>query len=182
MSGRSDSSQQPARRPLRTRRPTRDLLALAAVIVTVAGVGTHLLDSYIRKRRATSAVPPPVESFVGRPAPDFVLPELRSGEPVRLSDSWGKRPLVLIFGSFSCPRLFGHLDEIRKLHEEYAGRVDFRLVYVREAFHDNPKFTEYLQDHPGAEECGRVRAGVEFYRLDFPCVIADSRVEREYDP
>jgi hypothetical protein len=170
----------PARRP---RRLKRDLLALAAIVTTAAGVGTYLLDArFAEFRRGQSVGHSPVDSFVGRAAPDFTLPELRSGEPIRLSDSWGERPLVLLFGSFSCPRLFGELGEVRRLYEEFGEQVDFRLVYVREAYHDNPEFAKYLRDHPGAEECGRVLVGADFYGLDFPCVLADSRVEREYDP
>ncbi len=37
----------------------------------------------------------------GDPAPDFVLPTLKGKETVRLSDFQGKKPVVLIFGSYT---------------------------------------------------------------------------------
>ena len=38
---------------------------------------------------------------VGSEAPDFELPRLGGGEPVRLSRWRGERPVALIFGSFT---------------------------------------------------------------------------------
>ena len=38
---------------------------------------------------------------VGTEAPDFVLPRLGSGDPVQLSSFKGKRPVALIFGSYT---------------------------------------------------------------------------------
>lgn len=38
---------------------------------------------------------------VGTDAPDFVLPRLGGGEPVRLSSFKGKGPVALIFGSYT---------------------------------------------------------------------------------
>ena len=38
---------------------------------------------------------------VGEPAPDFDLPMLGRGERVRLSDFRGRRPVALIFGSYT---------------------------------------------------------------------------------
>src|SRR5262245_33273156 len=39
--------------------------------------------------------------YFDTPAPDFTLPDLRTGRPVTLSAFRG-RPTVLIFGSFTC--------------------------------------------------------------------------------
>lgn len=38
---------------------------------------------------------------VGDPAPDFVLTALDGGAPIRLTEHIGKKPLVLVFGSFT---------------------------------------------------------------------------------
>ena len=38
---------------------------------------------------------------VGDPAPDLALASLDSDEPVRLSDFFATRPLVLVFGSYT---------------------------------------------------------------------------------
>ena len=53
-------------------------------------IGERLLDVAARR------VPKP-----GREAPDFTLPRLDGGSPVRLSSFRGLRPVVLIFGSYT---------------------------------------------------------------------------------
>jgi len=41
--------------------------------------------------------------------------------------------MVLVFGSYTCPKLRGSAADLKRVAEEYQGRVDFRLVYIREA-------------------------------------------------
>ncbi|MCJ7716117.1 MAG: redoxin domain-containing protein [Anaerolineales bacterium] len=38
---------------------------------------------------------------VGDPAPDFVVRDIQGKNPLKLSDFRGKKPVVLIFGSFT---------------------------------------------------------------------------------
>lgn len=38
---------------------------------------------------------------VGEPAPDFTLPLIEGGKPIRRSVLQGGRPMVLVFGSFT---------------------------------------------------------------------------------
>ena len=38
---------------------------------------------------------------VGDPAPDFMLSDIRGENTIRLSDFQGKKPVALIFGSFT---------------------------------------------------------------------------------
>ena len=38
---------------------------------------------------------------VGTEAPDFILPRLGRGEPVQLSSFQGRKPVALIFGSYT---------------------------------------------------------------------------------
>jgi len=38
---------------------------------------------------------------VGDPAPDFTLSDIRGENSIRLSDYQGKKPVALIFGSFT---------------------------------------------------------------------------------
>jgi hypothetical protein len=38
---------------------------------------------------------------VGDPAPDFVLPTLHAEQTVRLSDEYHRKPVVLVFGSYT---------------------------------------------------------------------------------
>ena len=47
------------------------------------------------------------------------------------------KPLVLVFGSYTCPKLRSSASELKRIAAEYRGRVDFRLVYIREAHSDD---------------------------------------------
>jgi Flp pilus assembly protein TadD/thiol-disulfide isomerase/thioredoxin len=69
--------------------------------------------------------------LVGRPAPDV---ELRTpdGRAQPLSALRG-RPLLLAFGSFTCPQLRHGAPLLNALYERFHDRVSFRLVYIREA-------------------------------------------------
>jgi Ca2+-binding EF-hand superfamily protein len=65
-------------------------------------------------------------------APDFTLPRVGGGS-VTLSKVIGKRPIVLIFGTFTCSPFRGQSGNLEKLYSRYQDRADFYLVYVREA-------------------------------------------------
>jgi tetratricopeptide (TPR) repeat protein len=43
------------------------------------------------------------------------------------------RPVVLVFGSYTCPKLRSSATDLKRLSEQYKDAVDFRLVYIREA-------------------------------------------------
>ncbi|MFQ5689279.1 MAG: deiodinase-like protein [Gemmatimonadota bacterium] len=55
------------------------------------------------------------------------------GSAVRLAELWEERPVVLEFGSTTCPVFVSKLEPMEALARRYAGRVDFYVVYVREA-------------------------------------------------
>ena len=59
----------------------------------------------------------------GQPAPAIATLEL----------SQLAKPMVLVFGSYTCPKLRGSAADLKRIAEEYRGKVDFRLVYIREA-------------------------------------------------
>jgi hypothetical protein len=65
-------------------------------------------------------------------APDFTLKSLK-GEDVTLSKKVGEKPIVLIFGNFTCGPFRSHSGNLEKLYERYKDRAKFYLVYVREA-------------------------------------------------
>jgi len=66
-------------------------------------------------------------------APDFSLPALDSGKIVTLSNFRGKSPLVLVFGSYSCPNFRGAAASLRDFEKRYGAKASFLLVYIREA-------------------------------------------------
>src|SRR5690349_6802400 len=74
----------------------------------------------------------------GEQAPDFKARSL-DGETIRLSDYKGRKNVVLLFGSATCPMTAGSIEGINELYNEFRGdNVEFLFVYVREA-------------HPGEE-------------------------------
>lgn len=66
-------------------------------------------------------------------APDFELPEVGQKRQVRLSSFRGKTPVVLVFGSYSCPNFRSAADSLNALSLRYGRQVPFFLVYIREA-------------------------------------------------
>jgi len=69
-------------------------------------------------------------------APDFTLPDVATGKNVSLSQFRGKSPVVLIFGSYTCPNFRDSADALKKLQAKYGTKAPFLLVYIREAHAD----------------------------------------------
>ncbi|TDX22139.1 AhpC/TSA family protein [Modicisalibacter xianhensis] len=67
----------------------------------------------------------------GEKAPDFTLPDTE-GHNWRLSELQGK-PVVLIFGSGTCPMTTGSLPGLNQLYQEMGDDAQWLMVYVREA-------------------------------------------------
>lgn len=70
---------------------------------------------------------------VGDRAPDFTLRTLDGAKEVTLSKRVGPRPVVLIFGNFTCGPFRMQAGNVEKLYRHYKDRADFVMVYVREA-------------------------------------------------
>lgn len=66
-------------------------------------------------------------------APDFALGDAVSGKQVRLRDLRNKRPVALVFGSYSCPNFRDSALSLIRLYRQYGDRANFLLVYIREA-------------------------------------------------
>jgi thiol-disulfide isomerase/thioredoxin len=77
------------------------------------------------------------ELLVGAPAPDFTLSEALGKNKTTLSSFRGKKPVVLIFGSFTCPPFRTGLTEMDALYQKYKERAEFLFVYIREAHPDS---------------------------------------------
>jgi len=59
---------------------------------------------------------------LGRPAPDFHLPDVVSGRVVSLADFNGKRALLVMFISRHCPYVQHVKHELARLGKDYAGQ------------------------------------------------------------
>src|SRR5215469_17376261 len=68
----------------------------------------------------------------GDPAPDFDLKKVDSDERERLSALVGK-PVALVFGTYTCPPFRDHVPTLNAMARMYKNKVEFLLIYVREA-------------------------------------------------
>src|SRR5689334_11080992 len=69
----------------------------------------------------------------GERAPDFKATTL-DGDSVRLRDFAGKKNVLLIFGSATCPMTAGSIAGLNELYDRLRGdHLEFLFVYVREA-------------------------------------------------
>jgi len=68
----------------------------------------------------------------GEKAQDEILYDLK-GNTVQLSSLWKQSPIVVEYGSITCPVFVGKVTTMESLAEKYAGLVDFYVLYVREA-------------------------------------------------
>lgn len=68
-----------------------------------------------------------------QPAPDFTLRTLEGDREITLSKTIGPRPVVLIFGNFTCGPFRIQAGNVEKLYRRYRDRAEFLMVYVREA-------------------------------------------------
>lgn len=79
-----------------------------------------------------TAVEPLPAPVAGAQAPNFTLPLLEGGS-VTLSTVAKERPVVILFGSFSCPRFRMATPRIEELARRYAKVADFFVVFSQEA-------------------------------------------------
>ncbi len=68
---------------------------------------------------------------VGEEAPNFTLSDI-DGETLALADLRGK-PVVIEFGSYTCPIFRGKINAFEELQSQYGDAVHFLLVYTQEA-------------------------------------------------
>ena len=70
---------------------------------------------------------------LGALAPDFALLASAGNRRVRLSEFRGTRPVVLVLGSYTCPKFRSQAATLNALYERYRDRAEFLLIYIREA-------------------------------------------------
>ena len=98
----------------------------------------------------------------GEEAPDFTLPDA-SGRPVTLSSFRGKRPVVLVFGSFGCDLFCASLVRLRRLRDAWKGRAEFLFVYVSEGPHKSTPLPQAASPMPPATGAGAPLKRVRWY-------------------
>ncbi len=114
---------------MRKRHRIWPLLAKLVVYgVLIAGISGCFPHKPGRRLAHFDSLAPPV----GAPAPRFELQDT-DGNPIRLAELIGGKPIVLQLGSQSCPvyryRRFG----MASLYKEYKNKANFLVVYTLEA-------------------------------------------------
>lgn len=187
--------------PLLLRHGTRVAVGMLVLLLVAAGV-LGLLDKKrsqelleLQAGVATDGLPKFGPQWAlarmpdGEPAPDFTLPDLRTGAKVTFSQYRGSRPAVLVFGSPGCNLFCDSAGMVRRLHEQYKEKVAFVFIHVTNAPHSLPKqvtlaYEKVESETPTAEQRqAKARAGVDFFEFPFPCLLdtEDKRVETLYD-
>ena len=121
---------------------------------------------------------------------DFTLKSVDGRRDVTLSDHIGTKPLVLVFGNFTCGPFRSQAGNVEKLYQRYNDRVEFLMVYVREAHptdgwwmeSNNRLGIEIAQPQTADERSAVARRCVSHLQLSFPVLVdgLDDRVGAQY--
>lgn len=140
----------------------------------------------LQQQAAANSSGPAVHSV----APPFELQEVATGKEVSLRQFRGKSPVVLVFGSYTCPNFRDSADALKLLNKKYGRRIPFYLVYIREA-HSTDKWQSTENEREGinlrpaktmAEKEGHAAMCSRKLHLQFPALVdgIDGHVEKAY--
>jgi tetratricopeptide (TPR) repeat protein len=73
----------------------------------------------------------------GQAAPDFNATRMGTAARVSLGELRNDGPVLLVFGSYTCPNFRSAADTLNKLYPEYKNQIPFYLIYIREAHSTN---------------------------------------------
>ena len=132
---------------------------------------TRLLFRDLRFRKGAAA---PGDSF-----PSFEL-ATTSGDRLVNRDVFGDKPVLVIFGSMTCPMTASAAPSVQDLYDEFGDRVNFIMLYVREA-HPGEHFG---QSETMEEKLDHARALKEFYDIQWTVAAdnIDGDLHRALDP
>ena len=125
----------------------------------------------------------------GSPAPDFALRQAGSDATVSLKSMLGSRPVLLVFGSYTCPNLRQQAPVLNRMHQQLGGQVRFLQVYIREAHAENWQSTineregvHWGQPADAPQKTEHALACSRLLKFHFPAVVdsMDHAVEDAY--
>ncbi len=129
---------------------------------------------------------------VGDPAPDFTLPRSDGPGEVTLSSFEGKKPVVLVFGSITCSPFRQKVAAIPAVHEKYADRAEFFMIYIREAHPESvvevtsttgsKELKKFVQTDDFAARLENAQYCAGLIRMPFPTLVdgEDNRIKETY--
>jgi thiol-disulfide isomerase/thioredoxin len=103
-----------------------------------------------------------------------------NGDRLVNSDVFGDKPVLFIFGSMTCPMTASSAPSVQELYDEFGDRVDFVMLYVREAHPGE----NYAQAETIEDKIESARALQEFYGINWTVVTdsVDGDLHRALDP
>lgn len=135
------------------------------------GFGTYNYEHFSRRllqELANASFPGPEP---GDRAPDFKAATLE-GETLRLEDFRGKKNMLLLFGSATCPMTAVSIGRINQLYDRFRGDdVEFLFIYVREA-HPGERIRAHRSNGEKREAAHTLRDEEE---LVMPVLVDDLR-------
>jgi len=66
-------------------------------------------------------------------APEFSVIKVGSGERVTLTQLRNAGPVLIVFGSYTCPNFRAAAEHLNAMYAKYKGQIPFYLIYIREA-------------------------------------------------
>jgi Flp pilus assembly protein TadD len=126
---------------------------------------------------------------VNTPAPDFTLSPATPGKSVSLGSFRGA-PVVLVFGSYSCPNFRSAAPSLIAMYKRYGTTVPFLMVYIREA-HSTADWQSTRNEREGIvvpaaktmeDKIGHATMCIRKLDLPFPAVVdgMDGKTESDY--
>ena len=142
------------------------------------GFSTYNYEHFSRGLLEEMAEAPFAGPGPGDRAPDFQAATLE-GEPLRLSDFQGKKNVLLLFGSATCPMTAFSIGRINQLYDRFRGdEIEFLFIYVREA-HPGEQIRAH-RSNAAKRDAARLLRDEEEIRM--PVLVDDVRgsVHRKY--
>ena len=95
-------------------------------------------------------------------------------------DVFGDKPVIFIFGSMTCPMTASAAPPVQELYDEFGDRVDFIMLYVREA-HPGEYF---VQSETLEDKLDYAQNLKDFYDIQWPVAAdnIDGDLHRALDP
>ena len=103
-----------------------------------------------------------------------------NGDRLVNHDVFGDKPVLVIFGSMTCPMTASAAPSVQQLYDEFGDRVEFIMLYVREA-HPGENFTQSVTMK---EKLEYARALKKFYDIQWTVAAdnIDGDLHRALDP
>jgi Flp pilus assembly protein TadD len=114
-------------------------------------------------------------------APQFSAAKVATGERVTLAQLRDGAPMLLVFGSYTCPNFRAAAGNLNALYAKYKRQIPFYLIYIREA-HSTADWQSARNEREGialpaatnmSEQQQHASMCVRKLHIDFPALLDD---------